>query len=160
MKKKMPEFNKWLAFREQCEPMPSEFSEDILSALGRAGHRVLKSLEGGAEQERVRAHDMFKMAQELDGLEVFLPNKLPEDAYLNWSTMTNYGKRLRSGMKPGESPKVTFNRFIQQKRENFEKLKREFRNKYGFDFKDIDIRNSHSDYVLNNKGEILAPIMH
>ena len=120
----------------------------------------MENLNEDIAQEMRRAEDIFKTASELQRLELFLPSKLPEDAFEMWGSMTKMGKLTRlSDKKVGEAPKVTFNRFIQKKQDLYTKLRREYEKTHGFDYKNIDLENSTSQHVLDKKGNVIAPLM-
>jgi hypothetical protein len=111
----------------------------------------MENLNEDIAQEMRRAEDIFKTASELQRLELFLPSKLPEDAFEMWGSMTKMGKLTRlSDKKVG---------FIQKKRDLYTKLRREYEKTHGFDYKNIDLENSNSQHVLDKKGNKIAPLM-
>lgn len=105
----------------------------------------------------IRAENMYRDAAYLNRINIFRSSQLPEDAYNLWSLLTKGGTKLRTGRIPNESPKITFKRFIKRKSEEFDDKQQEFRNKYGFDWKDIDIDKSDTMGVKNHQGDIIAP---
>ena len=134
----MSNFNEWIQVREA-------FEQGVLEDF---------------RDETMRAQDMHGMAHRIDRLQVFMPHRMPANAYEMWSNLTDKGRRTRPGAKKeyDEAPKVTFNRFVQRKRDEFAKLRKEFMAKFGFDSNDIDVPNSNSNHIVNKHGELIAPI--
>ena len=134
----MSTFNEWVAVREAFEQgVLEDFRDEIM-----------------------RAQDMHGMADRIDRLQVFLPHRMPANAYEMWSNLTDKGRRTRPGARReyDEAPKVTFNRFVQRKRDEYAKLRKEFMAKFGFDSNDIDLPHSTSNHIVDKHGEVIAPI--
>jgi hypothetical protein len=105
----------------------------------------------------LRAANMYRDAAYLKRLNIFRSSEMPEDAYNLWSLMTKGGTKLRTGRIPNESPKITFKRFIKRKVEEFDQKQDEFMDKYGFDWRKIDLDKSDSMGVKDFKGDTIAP---
>ena len=126
----------------------NNFNEDIFSAIKNAADYVIQTgpYETLASKE-TRAK--FLAAQELKDLELYHPSRLPTDSFEMWKKMTSNGMKLNVPIKkPGEVPKVTFSRFIKRKNEYYEKKRKEFLEKYGYDYKLVDFDNSNSYSVV------------
>ena len=63
--------------------------------------------------------------------------------------MTSNGTKLKTPIKKaGEVPKITFNRFIQKKRDDYTKKRKEFEEKYGYDYKLLDFNQSNIYHIV------------
>lgn len=110
-------------------------------------------------EELAKAQDMYSRAERLKRLELFLPPNIPDDGYELWSKLTKGGSLARQGtQRPGESPKITYKRFVQKKIDEYNRLKKEFEQKYNMSYKNIDVDKSGSMEVFDVNGEKLAPL--
>jgi len=89
---------------------------------------------------------MIDDAKEVERLEIFNPDKMPEQAYDLWLRMMKTGGGFTRFSKPGESPKITFSRFLSKKRDEFTKKRKMFADKYGKDYRTLDIDASRSSF--------------
>lgn len=83
---------------------------------------------------------VLRDARDIERLEIFLPDHMPDDAYDLWFKMSAGGKRFSQYARPNESPKVTYNRFVSKKREEYNKKRKQFRDMYGHDYKELDMQ--------------------
>jgi hypothetical protein len=91
----------------------------------------------------------YYAAQELKRLELFHSSKLPDDSFEMWNKITDQGTRLKNKIKKfGESPKITFSRFIKKKRDEYETKRKAFAEKYGYDYNEVDFNNSSSQNIV------------
>lgn len=103
-------------------------------------------------------NEILNKAKELKKLEIYLTNKIPNNAYELWYNITNSGTQWQlSGMEDrknlakrsamlNEPKKVTFNRFISKQRKDYMKKRKLFRDAYGHDYKQLNIDATNDSY--------------
>jgi hypothetical protein len=103
--------------------------------------------------EDIKTEEMYFDAEKLYRLEIFLPNNIPDDAEVMWNKLTNDGNMaVKFKKKINDSPKLMFKRMLSKKNDEYQKLKKEFQKKYGFDYKDIDIQHSSTTKIVKKQG--------
>lgn len=91
-----------------------------------------------ADPKIEKKEKMIDDANQVERLEIFNPDKMPEQAYDLWVRMMKAGGGFKKFSKPGESPKIAFSRFLAKKRDEYTKKRKMFTDKYGRDYRTLD----------------------
>lgn len=71
----------------------------------------------------------------------FNQDQMPPDAYELWKKISHQFSRFA---KPGDTPKVIYNRFLAKKRDEYAKKRKLFQANYGHDWTELDVTASRN----------------
>ena len=133
----------------------NNLEEHIFDRLDAVGNKISDLSQMFFQQgkykppEDIKTEKMYFDAQKLYRLEIFLPNNIPDDAEEMWKKLTNDGNMaVKFKKKINDSPKLMFNRMLSKKNNEYQKLKKEFQEEYGFDYTAIDMKHSSTTKIV------------